>query len=172
MGDLYAKVGFGAAILAASFVFSCAASAQNIASLESRLNQSDICKPLKFDVKDVAKALGIDLPHIPFGGDTTIGWDKNAHKAKSLVVDSNRNLTSDLELGCQPSSEATVLKVLKIKPDRLRLPENVTCTGTVESDGSVLDLICKPSGEMGKLLGSITNLNGQLQPIFKAVLAP
>jgi hypothetical protein len=152
-------------------LFSSDALAQNKAELEAKLNQSSICTPLKFDVKDVAKLLGISVPNTPIPIDTTVGWDQNTHKVKSVVVNTSHKLSADLELGCQPSSEGAVLKILNITPAQVRLRESVSCTATVGADGSVPNLVCKPSGEVGKLLGAITNLNGQLRPIFQAVLA-
>jgi hypothetical protein len=168
------KIVYGAIASASCFlvVFSLHASAQSAIDLEAKLNQSQICAPLKFDVIDVAKLLGLSIPDIPIPVDTTIGWDKNEHTVISLAVNVDHKLSSTLELGCQPSSEAAVLKILNLTPDQVRLRENVSCNATVGQDGSVPNLMCNPSGEAGKLLGAITDLNGQLKPIFQAVLAP
>ena len=121
--------------------------------------------------REGCRLLQIDLPKLLVPINSTVGWDKNAHRVKSISIDANHRLSGDLELGCQPSGEGAVLKAFRLKPEQLRLSEDLGCTGTVSDDHSVSDLACRPSGAVGKLVGAIKDLNGQLKPIFKTALS-
>jgi hypothetical protein len=162
---------FGAYCSLFALFFTHAALAETVADLENKLNGSNICTPLKFDAKKVAEYLGYKVSAL-IRGNTTVGWDKNSHKVKSFSVDANHNLRADIELGCQPSSQGAILKLIGKKPAEFRITDNVDCTGTVGPDGSVPDLSCKVSGEGAKFLGAITDLTGQLKSIFQVVLTP
>ena len=97
---------------------------------------------------------------------------KNAHKVKSFSVDANHELTADIEIGCQPSSQGALLKLFGKKPNDFRITDRVACNGAVRPNGSVPDLNCKVSGEGAKFLAAITDLTGQLKIIFTAVMMP
>ena len=145
------------------------ASAQSIPSLKRALNESAICKPLKFDAKDVFKLFGVTIPATPI--DTTVGWDNENHDVKTFTVDANHKLHSDMTIGCQPSDEGAILKLVGKKGVDVRLTEDATCTGTVGDGNAVPDLACTTNGEGAKFLNRIADLDGQLRPVFQKALS-
>lgn len=149
--------------------WSTAASAQSAGDLEARLNHSDFCTPLKFDAVDVARLLGYSIPDIPLK--VEVGWDKNSHTVARFTVDAGRKLEADLQIGCEPGpTSAGVLELLDLEPKELRLSDTVICAGTVGADGVIAELVCKPTDKIGRILARITDLSGQLKPIFQTAL--
>lgn len=147
------------------------AHAQDKNILVAELAEADICKPLKFDIKEAADQLGLPLSFVPPGLDLKVGWDVPRHRVETFAMDSDRKMTALVVLGCQPGGDGFVVKSLGLEADALRLTQEVLCTATVPADVSKLAVDCEPTGVVGRLLEGVTDLNVKVAPAFRAALA-
>ena len=65
---------------------------------------------------------------------------------------SRRAVELDFKLGCQPSTNGSVLELVGLSPDKVRLDDDVKCVGDRMPDGEVGTLACKVDGKIGRFL--------------------
>lgn len=135
--------------------------------ISNNLSDLDLCSNIKFDLRDVASMLGVNIS-LPKFIDTHIGWDKNYHSAEDFYVDGSGNFKATIFLGCEPSSEGAIIKAANIAPSQVRLKERVVCEGNFKE--KVTSLSCQPSGTVGKLWSALSPIEVQLEPIIERSL--
>src|SRR4051794_30593103 len=83
------------------------AQAQDGPAIQTAMNNSQLCSPIKLSLKDLAGLLGVNLP--PLIPDTNLGIDKNRHVVSNFAITATSASISGT-LGCQPSDEAVPFK--------------------------------------------------------------
>ncbi|HEX2018798.1 MAG TPA: hypothetical protein VGO17_07645 [Aurantimonas sp.] len=142
-----------------------------LGNIESRLNEAGICTPLTFDLRVVSALVGVPVPSfIPI--DTNLRWDQSQHRV-TRFASTPEAVRLDFELGCQPSSNGSVLEFIGVKPETLRLADTVACTGERAGDGSLAALVCRADGRVGRFLSTtvigVSEKVGRLLPMHLAV---
>ncbi|MEM6891688.1 MAG: hypothetical protein AAF636_26735 [Pseudomonadota bacterium] len=144
------------------------AQADNLTIAEQALNRSAICTSLpEFDVQEIAKLLGYDLPKLPFV-DTKARWDKSRHRVGAFEAN-DPNFRLEGTLGCQPSGQSAAIKAFPISDDDVRLSDNFRCNGSLSAQGAVTALSCSVSGEIGKLLAQQLDLDSLIMAALNEI---
>lgn len=130
--------------------------------LEEALNRSTICADLPpLNACQMAEAAGIEVGKVCSvlpGNAVTIAFEESAHRMRyedRFAYSVNGYMVVSVELGCQTGAKAIV--------KNLRIPERVTCTARIAGQCSVRNIDCKPSGEAGKLLAVLGDLNARMK---------
>jgi hypothetical protein len=169
MRNTYLAAAFGAV------VFSVPVAAQDSSSIERRLNDSDICAPLKLDIVKVARLLGLPIPKVELGFlgevgleetglDLSVGWDKNRHTVDRFEMTDDR-VKTEITFGCQPGANGEIVKRAKLNPDDYRITDRGTCTADIVDDRA-RNVECRISGEGAKFIANRVNLEEQLREIL------
>ncbi len=145
-----------------------------LVAIEDRLNAADICQPLRFDLRTVSSLVGFPIPaFIPI--DTNLRWDQNRHRV-TRFASTPTDVVLDFRMGCQPSTNGAVLDYLGLSPDKVRLDDQVSCTGNRMANGDLDTLVCTVDGKVGKLLAKtiigLSDKVGRLLPMQVAVAVP
>lgn len=163
------RTAFSYIFVAIIYASPISAQERSIVRVEEYINKSQICERLpEFDFIEISKRLGMNLP-IPFFVDGAARWDKNRHNVINFDLDPSA-IHLDLVLGCQPSDEGEIIKLLGMSGDQFRLTDNATCTGNFE-EARTVKLSCQVSGELGKLIGSAINLDSFVSDAVSAALS-
>ena len=138
------------------------ASAQDATTLQQDLNQAGICAELpELDFTKVASLVGFELP-IPDWLPIDLGarWDKDHHRVTAYSHNED-GVRAEIEFDCRPSTESAVLKAMPLSDEDVALTDRATCEGKA-SDGAVLGLECRVSGEIGKFLATYIDLDDRV----------
>ncbi|MEN3793358.1 hypothetical protein [Fulvimarina sp. MAC3] len=129
--------------------------------LTERLNASEICTPLTLNINDITSLFGVAIPsYLPI--DPTLRWDQNAHTVESFAANEG-SFEAVINIGCQPSSNGTLLNFIGLTAEKLRLPGQAFCAGAFGENGELVGNDCTIEGRIVPYVGKTIDLEGRVE---------